>query len=48
LEYPFGIEAEHFADCIRNDKVPKAPGKEGLKDILAIEAIYQSAGAPSA
>ena len=46
--YQFAIEAEHFADCIRNDKVPKSPGEEGLKDMLAIEAIYKSAGAPSA
>jgi len=46
--YQFTIEAEHFADCIRNNKEPEAPGEEGLKDILAIEAIYQAAGAPIA
>ena len=46
--YQFTIEAEHFADCIRNNKEPEAPGEEGLKDMLAIEAIYQAAGAPIA
>jgi len=46
--YQFTIEAEHFADCIRNDKEPQSPGEEGLKDMLAIEAIYQAAGAPIA
>jgi predicted dehydrogenase len=46
--YQFTIEAEHFADCIRNDKEPLSPGEEGLKDLLAIEAIYKSAGTPIA
>jgi len=44
--YQFTIEAEDFADCIRNDREPEAPGEEGLKDMLAIEAIYKAAGAP--
>jgi len=46
--YQFANEAEHFAACIRNDKEPESPGEEGLKDMLAIEAIYKSAGAPIA
>ena len=46
--YQFTLEAEHFADCIRNNKEPEAPGEEGLKDMLAIEAIYKAAGAPIA
>jgi len=46
--YQFTIEAEHFADCIRNDKEPGSPGEEGLKDMLAVEGIYQAAGAPIA
>src|SRR6185437_10035278 len=46
--YQFKIEAEHFADCIRNNKEPATPGEEGLKDMLAIEGIYQAAGAPIA
>lgn len=46
--YQFTIEAEHFASCIRNDKEPLSAGEEGLKDMLAIEAIYKSAGTPIA
>ena len=44
----FILEAEHFADCIRHNKRPESPGKEGLKDMLAIEAIYKAAGTPIA
>jgi predicted dehydrogenase len=46
--FQFVLEAEHFADCIRNNKQPESPGEEGLKDMLAIEAIYKAAGAPIA
>jgi predicted dehydrogenase len=46
--YQFTIEAEHFADCIRNNKEPESPGEEGLKDMLAIEAIYKAARKPIA
>jgi predicted dehydrogenase len=46
--YQFILEAEHFAECIRSDQEPKSPGEEGLKDMLAIEAIYKAAGAPIA
>jgi predicted dehydrogenase len=46
--YQFTIEAEHFADCIRENKEPDTPGEEGLRDMLAIEAIYKAAGAPIA
>ena len=48
LPFQFVLEAEHFADCIRNHKEPESPGEEGLKDMLAIEAIYKAAGAPIA
>jgi predicted dehydrogenase len=44
----FTLEAEHFADCIRNNKQPLSPGEEGLKDMIAIEAIYKAAGRPIA
>ncbi len=43
--YQFTIEAEHFSECIRNHHEPESPGEEGLKDMLAIEAIYRAAGA---
>ncbi len=46
--YMFTLEAEHFAKCIRNNMQPHTPGEEGLKDLLAIEAIYKSAGKPLA
>jgi predicted dehydrogenase len=46
--YQFTREADHFADCIRNNIEPATPGEEGLRDLLAIEAIYRSAGAPVA
>jgi predicted dehydrogenase len=48
LPFQFVLEAEHFADCIRNNREPESPGEEGLKDMLAIEAIYGAAGAPIA
>ena len=44
----FLLEADHFADCIRNGTEPRTPGEEGLKDMLAIEAIYKAAGTPIA
>jgi predicted dehydrogenase len=40
--------AEHFADCIRHAWQPLTPGEEGLKDLVAIERVYQAAGAPIA
>ncbi len=46
--YQFTFEADHFADCIRNNTSPATPGQEGLADMLAMEAIYRAAGAPIA
>jgi predicted dehydrogenase len=46
--YQFALEADYFADCIRNDREPKTGGEEGLKDMLAIEGIYRAAGKPIA
>jgi hypothetical protein len=37
-----------MASCIRNNTQPHSPGEEGLKDLIAIERIYQAAGAPIA
>jgi len=48
LPFQFVLEAEHFASCVRNHTEPESPGEEGLKDMLAIEAIYKAAGAPIA
>ncbi len=44
----FQMEAEHFAQCVRTGAEPRTPGEEGLHDLLAIEAIYKSAGTPIA
>ena len=46
--YQFTLEAEHFAQCIRDNQQPTSAGEEGLKDMLAIEAIYKAAGSPIA
>lgn len=46
--FQFTLEAEHFAACVRNNTQPQTPGEEGLKDLLAIEAIYRAAGTPIA
>jgi predicted dehydrogenase len=46
--FQLGLEGEHFAACIRNNTQPKSPGEEGLKDLIAIERIYQAAGTPVA
>lgn len=39
----FASEMEHFSQCILEDKEPLTPGEEGLKDVKAITAIYESA-----
>lgn len=46
--YQFTIEADHFSDCVRNNRTPRTPGEEGLKDMLIMEAIYRAAGSPIA
>jgi predicted dehydrogenase len=46
--YMFTIQAEHFAQCVRNNQQPRSTGEDGMKDLLAIEAIYKAAGSPIA
>jgi predicted dehydrogenase len=46
--FQLGLEGEHMAACIRSNTQPKSPGEEGLKDLVAIERIYQAAGTPIA
>jgi predicted dehydrogenase len=48
MPYQFQLEAEHFAQSIRTGHPNQTPGEEGLTDLLAIEAIYKSAGTPIA
>jgi predicted dehydrogenase len=35
-------EADHLADCILQNKEPKTPGREGLRDMELIAQIYRS------
>ncbi len=38
----FAAEMDAFAQCVLDDRTSKVAGEEGLRDLLAIEAIYQS------
>lgn len=38
----FATEMDNFAQCILENKESKVSGTEGLKDLLAVEAIYRS------
>jgi predicted dehydrogenase len=38
----FVREADHFATCILENKEPKSPGAEGLKDMKLMMEIYES------
>jgi len=40
----FTKQATHFSDCILNNKEPKTPGEEGLRDLKYMREIYRSAG----
>jgi predicted dehydrogenase len=46
--FQLGLEGEHFVTCIRENKQPKSPGEEGLKDLIAMEGITKAAGVPIA
>ena len=39
----FALELDAFADCIRQGKDPDPDGREGLRDVLVMQAIYQAA-----
>ncbi len=39
----FAAELDAFALCVKEDRPTKVPGQEGLRDLLAIEAIYEAA-----
>jgi predicted dehydrogenase len=41
-------EADHMTDCIRENKQPKSPGREGLRDMELIARIYRSCETRSA
>jgi predicted dehydrogenase len=40
----FTVEADYFADCVRNDKPVKMSGEEGLRDMELMMQIYRAAG----
>jgi predicted dehydrogenase len=40
----FLAEADHFAECILEDKEPKTTGEEGLRDMKLMTEIYRSCG----
>ena len=40
----FVREADHFADCILQNKEPKTPGEEGMRDMKCIAELYRAAG----
>jgi len=42
----FVRQADHFSECVLENKTPQAPGEEGLADLRVIEAIYKAAGHP--
>ncbi|MBI0444852.1 Gfo/Idh/MocA family protein [Deinococcus sp. DB0503] len=42
-EDQFGLEFDHFAQCIRAGKTPWTPGEEGVQDHRIMDALYQSA-----
>ena len=46
VPFQFTLEADHFSDCIRAGRDADTPGEEGLKDMIAMDAIYKSAGTP--
>lgn len=38
----FATEIDNFAQCVQENRPSRVSGEEGLKDLLAIEAIYRS------
>jgi predicted dehydrogenase len=40
----FAAEAEHFSGCILNNREPKTPGEEGLRDMKLMRELYRTAG----
>ena len=39
----FARMLDHFSDCVKNNKTPKTPGEEGLRDLKLMLAIYEAA-----
>jgi len=39
----FAAEIDHLSECIMQNKTPKTPGEEGLRDVKYMMAIYEAA-----
>ena len=39
----FALELDHMSESVLQNKTPKTPGEEGLRDIALIETIYRAA-----
>jgi len=39
----FSLEIDHMATCVKENRVPRTPGEEGLQDHVLMEALYKSA-----
>ena len=39
---PLARECQHFIDCVREDRVPKTSGEDGLRVVRVLEAAQQS------
>jgi len=39
----FAAEIDHLSECIMENKTPKTPGEEGLRDVKYMMAIYEAA-----
>ena len=39
----FAAMLDEMASAVREDRVPKTPGEEGLRDVRILEAIYRAA-----
>jgi predicted dehydrogenase len=43
----FTVQSDYFAQCIRENQIPKTSGEEGLRDTVLMSDIYKSAGLPA-
>ncbi len=38
----FALMLDHMSECVQQNKAPKTPGEEGLRDVRIIEQIYEA------
>ncbi|WP_247881029.1 Gfo/Idh/MocA family protein [Skermanella sp. TT6] len=39
----FALEIDHMASCVKENRMPRTPGQEGVQDHVLMEALYESA-----